>query len=197
MSDIYALVDCGILKNSDIKLTDFVSFLEDMELSILQYRNKNGTFASMCVDIDIIRANFSGTLIVNDSIKLAALADGLHLGQEDLDRIDTDRSRAVSIVRETVGDKLLGISTHNPREITEANGLDIDYIGLGAYSASSTKSDAVVIGKRVLEYAALSKHPVAVIGGVGLNDEFPSGLIRYRVIGSALCKLYRETHQKK
>ena len=63
--------------------------------------------------------------------------------------------------------------------------MDIDYIGLGAYRATDTKSEAKVLGDKLLEIAKLSTHPVGVIGGVTLDDNFED-YIAYKVIGSGL-----------
>ena len=77
------------------------------------------------------------------------------------------------------------VSTHNETEISEANTLEIDYIGLGACRSTGTKSDANVLGiERVSALASLSTHPVAAIGGVRLDDAIPN--ITYHVIGSGL-----------
>jgi thiamine-phosphate pyrophosphorylase len=114
---------------------------------------------------------------------LIDLVDGLHLGQEDIREYDEDLNTAVTKVRDRIGRKLLGLSTHNQKEIEEANSLDLDYIGLGAYRSTQTKSEANVGGKALLEAAKHSKHPVGIIGGVRLDDEF-EGYIAYKVIGT-------------
>jgi len=67
------------------------------------------------------------------------LVDGVHLGQEDLKSIDVNPYNAVSKVRDKIKDKVLGLSTHNLREIQIANSLKVDYIGLGSYRTTETK----------------------------------------------------------
>ena len=79
----------------------------------------------------------------------------------------------------------MGISTHNEKEVLIANELDLNYIGLGAYRNTKTKEDiSVVLGDSIEDIAAKSKHLVAAIGGVQLDDEFIN--ITYHVIGSGL-----------
>jgi thiamine-phosphate pyrophosphorylase len=136
-------------------------------------------------DLLLIREHFEGIVIVNDAAELISYADGLHIGQEDLKVWNSDPHTAISMIREKIGSKTLGLSTHNKAEILEANTLDVDYIGLGAYRATATKSDASVGGEALLEIASLSIHPVGIIGGVCLADRFPDH-IRYKVIGSDL-----------
>ncbi len=162
--------------------------IQPYDLPIIQYRNKNGANAERIADLQFIRNHFRGTLIVNDAIDLVEYADGLHIGQEDLSGYDPDPVKAVATIRAKIGRKMLGLSTHNLEEVKQANLLDIDYIGLGAYRSTGTKSDASVGGDALLEIAKSSKHPVALIGGVKANDYFDES-IRYKVIGSGLLEL--------
>lgn len=132
-----------------------------------------------------IREHYDGKLIINDSIELIDHADGLHIGQEDIRKYSDDLSESVSHIREKIGRKLLGLSTHDKNEILEANDLDLDYIGLGAFRATDTKSEANVGGEGLLEAASYSKHPVGMIGGVRIDDVFEEPII-YKVISSGL-----------
>ena len=88
--------------------------------------------------------------------------------------------------------KLLGLSTHNLEEVLEANSFkELSYIGLGAYRNTETKSDVTVQGKELLTIAKESKHKVAIIGGVHLEDSFQNTpTITYKVIGSDLMKVF-------
>ena len=88
-------------------------------------------------------------------------------------------------MRERIGGKILGLSTHNREEIEIANTLDLDYIGLGAFRPTSTKEVESIGGEALLEIAKDSRHPVAIIGGVQWEDRFREP-IRYKVLGSAL-----------
>ncbi len=109
------------------------------------------------------------------------------MGQEDLAKIDKNFNIAVDLLRKKIGNKILGLSTHNAKEIELANSLELDYIGLGAYRATSTKSGVVISGSTLLEIAKLSIHKVALIGGVTLNDDFSNyPQIFYKVIGANL-----------
>ena len=112
-------------------------------------------------------------------------ADGLHIGQDDIRAYSNDLAEAVKQIRLKLGRKVLGLSTHNKEEILEANSLDLDYIGLGAYRATHTKTEANVGGKALIEAAKYSTHPVGMIGGVTLEDVFEKP-IHYNVIGSGL-----------
>lgn len=183
---IYALVDKETLNQKAVSLKLFLQHISTFpNIPILQYRNKLASLEEKKEDLEIIRKHYHGTLIINDNIELIAYADGLHLGQEDLRKYSHDLQEAVSLVRQKIGTKLLGLSTHDKTEISEANTLDLDYIGLGAYRATNTKSEANVGGKTLLEAAKHSKHPVGIIGGVRMDDLFEAPIV-YKVIGSGL-----------
>jgi len=182
---IYALLDKELLSKRGLSLAKLSQKIELLNIPIAQYRNKTGSIEEKKNDLILIRKFYRGQLIINDTIELIEYVDGLHIGQEDIRVYDSNLYKAIDIIREKIGNKLLGLSTHNREEIVEANELDLDYIGLGAYRGTKTKLEAKVLGDEALELAKLSKHPVGLIGGVKLNDSFDKQ-ITYRVIGSDL-----------
>jgi thiamine-phosphate pyrophosphorylase len=180
------LVDKETLRQKGVSLLTHLQHLKTFNnIPILQYRNKSGSLEEKKADLLTIRAHYDGKLIINDSIDLIAFADGLHVGQEDIRKYSDDLSESVKHIRQKIGRKLLGLSTHDKDEILEANDLDLDYIGLGAYRATNTKSEAHVGGTTLIEAASYSKHPVGMIGGVRMNDVFEDPIV-YTVIGSEL-----------
>ncbi|MDD3495720.1 thiamine phosphate synthase [Sulfurovum sp.] len=184
---IYALVDKETLLQKGVSLLFHLEHLKNFDIPILQYRNKKGSLKEKKADLQLIREHYQGILIINDTIALIDYADGLHIGQEDIREYSHNLNESVAKVRSMIGRKLLGLSTHNLSEIEEANRLDLDYIGLGAYRLTKTKSEANVGGEALLEAAKYSRHPVGIIGGVKLEDEFEKPII-YKVIGSDLYR---------
>lgn len=73
--------------------------------------------------------------IVNDDIELAIAldADGVHIGQED---------ESADRVRDKMGDKILGVSTHTVEEAELAIKQGADYLGVGPIFPTWTKPDA-------------------------------------------------------
>ncbi len=182
---LYALCDIDTLHKEGITILSFAQRAKKLGAKVLQYRNKHADIATIKTDLIALRKIWDGFLIINDHYELAQFCDGVHIGQEDLYAIDPNVSRAVKILKMAIGeDKIIGLSTHNIDEIEIANSLDINYIGLGAYRSTSTKSEAKVLGERLDAIAAHSKHPVAAIGGVKLDDTFNH--VSYHVIGSGL-----------
>ncbi|MDQ7046869.1 MAG: thiamine phosphate synthase [Sulfurovum sp.] len=181
---IYALVDKETLVQKGVSLSSHIQHLSTFpNISILQYRNKSASLNEKKEDLLIIRHYYDGILIINDAIELIAYADGLHIGQEDIRSYSDDLVEAVKMIRKKIGKKILGLSTHNKEEIIEANTLELDYIGLGAYRATETKSEANVGGEALIEASTYSKHPVGIIGGVRIDDVFEAPIV-YKVIGS-------------
>jgi len=99
--------------------------------------------------------------VVNDraDLALAAGADGVHVGQDDL---PPARARAL------VGPGLLvGLSTHAPGEIESAAAEPIDYLGVGPVNATPTKPGRPGVGLELLTIAARMTLPWFVTGGMG------------------------------
>ena len=106
--------------------------------------------------------------IVNDrlDVALAAGADGVHLGPDDLPVKDV---RRVADARSGVADTfIVGYSTDTTDEAARAEAEGADYLGVGAVYATANKSDAGdVIGlkglRRVVKAVSI---PVVAIGGI-------------------------------
>ena len=82
--------------------------------------------------------------IINDNVEIAAQvgADGVHVGQEDL-----EAGRA----RELLGpDKLIGVSAHSVEEALAAQAAGADYLGVGAAFVTGTKTDAKPISRETI-----------------------------------------------
>jgi thiamine-phosphate pyrophosphorylase len=182
---LYALCDQELLDKHNLSIEDFVKIAKKYDAEVIQYRNKTADVSFIKQQLIILRKLFDGFLIINDMFELSSFCDGIHIGQEDLKNIDQDAKKAITILREVIGsDKILGLSTHNRQEVLDANELDLNYIGLGAYRNTSTKDVGTIIGDKLDSIAAESKHPVAAIGGVKPDDSFQN--VTYHVIGSAL-----------
>lgn len=106
----------------------------------------------------------SARLIVNDraDIALAAGADGVHLGQDDL---------PIKAARSLLGDEaIIGYSTHTVEQAIAAARLPLNYIAIGPVYETSTKErpDPVVglEGVRRVRDAVPRSIPLVAIGGI-------------------------------
>jgi len=179
---LYALLDYETMLKKEWTIERFISTCKDLHVEIIQYRDKLGQKERKRDNLKKIKSLCDIKLLINDDIDLVKYCDGLHVGQEDLEKISTCKLSAIEKIREKIGKNFLGISTHNEKEILESNNLDVDYIGLGAYRSTSTKSDAIVLKESLSELASLSFKPVGAIGGVKICDEIDN--VTYAVIGS-------------
>lgn len=106
------------------------------------------------------------TFIVNDDPQLAKNleADGVHLGQEDIQQYP------INTVRQLIGqDKIIGLSTHSLEQFYSANQMDVDYLAFGPVFPTKTKSYHIGTGdvSRVLQTAL---KPVVFIGGINTDN---------------------------
>lgn len=99
--------------------------------------------------------------IINDSVEIAvrAGADGVHIGQEDL---EAGRARAL------LGpEKIIGVSAHSPEEALRAQAAGADYLGVGAAFVTGTKADARPISRETIRaVTAAVRIPAVAIGGI-------------------------------
>ncbi len=179
---LYVLCDYETLVKKNISLENFVSLCKKKDVKIIQYRDKISSLIEQKNNLLYLKSHLDIPIIINDKVELIDFADGLHLGQEDLQAIHKDKKLAIKLIRLKIKDKLLGLSTHDELEILEANELAIDMIGLGAYKNTNTKDVTTILGSKISYLAKISKHPVCAIGGVKVEDVIEN--IRFNVVGS-------------
>ncbi len=183
---LYALCDYSTLLQKNMSLDNFIFMIKDFNVKIIQYRDKVSSLELQKTNLIHLKKKLNIPLIINDQLELIKYCDGIHLGQEDLNKIHKDKKIALCLLRKRIKNKILGLSTHNEKEILEANTLDIDYIGLGAYRISNTKDVKSTLGNNISYLAKISQKPVCAIGGVKINDNIEN--ITFNVVGSALYK---------
>lgn len=138
-------------------------------VDILQMREKNmphsellglgKSLAGLCREKGV-------TFIVNDDPLLAKEidADGVHAGQEDLQRYPLSR------IREIVGrDKIIGVSTHSLEQFEKAGQTDADYLSFGPIFPTMTKDYHIGTGQ-IKNVLRIAKKPVVFIGGIKLDN---------------------------
>ena len=97
--------------------------------------------------------------VINDNVKIAKKmdADGVHVGQSDMEADD---------VR-----KILGVSAQTVEQAVLAEKMGADYLGVGAVFSTSTKKDASAISKERVKAICEAVHiPVIAIGGITADN---------------------------
>lgn len=134
----------------------------------VQLREKNLADSSVLAEAREISAlcrQYRVPFILNDNVALAAQcgADGVHLGQEDMDPAQARRILGP--------DAIIGVSAHNVAEAKAAVAAGADYLGCGAMFATTTKTNVTALPKETLRaICAAVGVPVVAIGGISKQN---------------------------
>jgi thiamine-phosphate pyrophosphorylase len=160
---LYAILDSSCFPDSQALFSTAEELLAG-GVTLLQYRNKSGNARQMMEHARELKRRLGGSvkLIMDDraDLCLAARFDGVHVGQEDL---------SPAGARKVIGDRLwLGVSTHNPEQVKEADKTSADYIAIGPVFSTWSKAnpDPVIGLEGVRNGRALTRKPLVAIGGI-------------------------------
>ena len=167
LAGLYVILDPSVGPRRS--LGDILKDAAGAGAKLFQYRNKSASMKEAYVEAMELRkiaAELGVTFIVNDrcDLALAVEADGVHLGQEDLPYGDARMIMGAG--------KLIGLSTHNPEQVHEADRLKPDYIGFGPIFKPGSKRDHdPVVGVQGLrEIRRLTSLPIFAIGGITVEN---------------------------
>lgn len=146
--------------------------------TLLQLREKEldeDSFLGEAREIQALCREYKVPFIINDNvdIAIAAGADGVHVGQSDMEALD---------VRRRVGaDKIIGVSAQTVEQALLAQSHGADYLGVGAVFPTGTKLDAQDVSYDTLcDICRAVDIPVVAIGGVTKEN-------LQRLKGSGVC----------
>lgn len=169
--------------NSEDEFLDAIASALEGGVDMLQLREKTMTahkIFELGKKIKQLCLQYNTTFIINDRIDIAALleADGVHLGQDDLD---------VKSAREILGQNaIVGISTHAPEQAIKAVEDGADYIGVGPVFATPTKQGRTPVGLDYVKWVSENiKIPAFAIGGIdsdNVDEVINAGLNRVAVV---------------
>ncbi|MCP3952422.1 MAG: thiamine phosphate synthase, partial [Desulfobacterales bacterium] len=105
-------------------------------------------------------------LIINDrvDVALAAGADGVHVGQSDM---------PPETARRLLGpDAIIGLSVETWEDVTAAQLLDVNYLGISPVFATPTKTDTGTPWglEGISRIKRFSRHPLVGIGGLDASN---------------------------
>lgn len=132
--------------------------------TIVQLREKHlgdEAFLAQARALRLICTKYAVPLIINDRPDIAAAcdADGVHIGQSDMDIRQARRILGVG--------KYIGTSAHSVEEALCAQENGADYLGAGSVFCTSTKLDAGHLPRHTLEEICRAVSiPVVAIGGI-------------------------------
>jgi thiamine-phosphate pyrophosphorylase len=163
LSRLYCILDSSNFPDTEA-LCLFASEVVAGGVTLLQYRNKTDDARQMLAQARELKRilGSSVTLIMNDraDLCLAAGFDGVHVGQDDL---------SPAGVRAVIGNRRwIGISTHNPEQLAEADKTTANYLAIGPVFSTLSKAnpDPVIGLDGVRRVRALTRKPLVAIGGI-------------------------------
>ncbi len=133
------------------------------------------SLSAEAAEIQALCGKYGVPFVINDNVSIALRtnADGVHVGQDDME---------AGRVREVLGpDKIIGVSVQTVEQALLAEAHGADYVGVGAVFPTGSKDDAVEVSHETLgDICAAVSIPVVAIGGI------TSGNVRL-LRGTGIC----------
>ena len=133
-------------------------------VTFVQLREKaldEEAFLEEAKEIQKLCALYGVPFVINDNVEIAASvnADGVHVGQSDMEALD---------VRRRLGpDKIIGVSAQTVEQALKAQERGADYLGVGAVFPTGSKADAVEVSHETVRAITEAVDiPVIAIGGI-------------------------------
>ncbi len=164
-SPLYAILDRSVARGRDLPA------LLDAVLAggcrLVQLREKTmplGDLLPLARSLARRCHEVGALLIVNDraDLALAAGADGLHVGQDDL-----PARQARGLLPPGM---ILGVSTHDPEQARRAVADGADYVAVGSIFPTTTKAGFQLVGPELIRRVRLEV-PVPLVGIGGITAE--------------------------
>ncbi len=166
VSGLYLILDIDLLGDRDV--LDVAEKAIKGGAKVVQLRDKRrpkGQVLSTARQLKALCARLNVLFIVNDylDIAIAADADGLHVGPDDLPVPHARRLLPV--------DKVLGRSARTLEVALQAQADGADYIAVGSIYPTASKTDTELVGLDMLRRAreAISL-PIVAIGGINAGN---------------------------
>ena len=137
-------------------------------VTFVQLREKQldeAHFMEEAKDLQVLCREYNVPFIINDNVDIALAmdADGVHVGQSDMEAGD---------VRAKLGpDKIIGVSAQTVGQALLAQERGADYLGVGAVFHTDSKADAADISHETLKAITEAVDiPVIAIGGISKEN---------------------------
>lgn len=157
--------------------------------TFLQLREKSlddDIFLAEAKEIQKLCKKYQVPFVINDNVDIALAidADGVHVGQSDMEALD---------VRKRLGpDKIIGVSAQNVQQALLAQKHGADYLGVGAVFPTGSKDDAEDVSFETLKAICQAVDiPVIAIGGItkeNVSELKGSGICGIAVISAIFAQ---------
>ena len=159
---LYAVTDRSWLRGRTLR--EQVREALEGGATFVQLREKNldeAQFLAEAKEIQKLCKAYHVPFVINDNVKIAGEidADGVHVGQSDMEALD---------VRRKLGpDKIIGVSAQTVEQALKAQEHGADYLGVGAVFPTGSKADAVEVRHETVKAICEAVDiPVIAIGGI-------------------------------
>ena len=166
-------------------LHDVVKESLDGGVTFVQLREKHldqAHFLEEAKDLKMLCKAYNVPFVINDNVDIALEmdADGVHVGQSDMEAGD---------VRAKLGpDKIIGVSAQTVEQAVLAEKRGADYLGVGAVFPTNSKDDATDVSYETLKAICQAVSiPVIAIGGItkdNVDELSGSGICGIAVISA-------------
>ena len=163
---LYAVTDRHWL--GDRTLYEVVKESLDGGATFIQLREKNldqEHFLEEAKELKKLCAEYKVPFVINDNVDIVLEidADGVHVGQSDMEAGD---------VRAKLGpDKIIGVSAQTVEQALLAEKHGADYLGVGAVFPTGSKDDAIEVSHETLKAICEAVSiPVIAIGGITVDN---------------------------
>jgi thiamine-phosphate pyrophosphorylase len=132
-------------------LAGFVAACISGGVDVVQLRDKHLEARALVARARVVRdvcRDRGVPFVLNDrpDLALEVGADGVHVGQEDAPAV---------LARRILGpDRIIGLSTHHPSELSDATAEPVDYVSAGPIVATPTKPGRLGTGIEYVHYVA-------------------------------------------
>ena len=157
--------------------------------TFVQLREKEldpADFLKEAVAMKELCARYRVPFVINDNVEIALRmnADGVHVGQSDMEAGD---------VRAMIGrDRILGVSAETVEQAVLAEARGADYLGVGAVFHTGSKADAEDVSFETLQAICRAvRIPVIAIGGITRENMLQlsgSGIVGIAVISAIFAE---------
>lgn len=174
----YPILDVESARRRSLEISAVASQILEAGATILQFRHKGLFGRDIFAELEQVAAlcrQAGALLVVNDRVDIARMVSskgfdagvhhvGVHLGQEDLSPSDARRVTGAAAI--------IGFSTHNERELREAESnaatQPADYLALGPIFGTSSKEnpDPAVGVDELRRLRPMTSRPLVAIGGI-------------------------------
>jgi thiamine-phosphate pyrophosphorylase len=176
------------LKEYNITAEQLITEIINAKIKIIQYRDKIISKNEYKKTAQLLRTYASRhniLLILNDypDIAVEIDADGVHLGQDDMN---------IPEARKILPNKIIGKSTHNLDEALAAQNEGADYINIGPIFSTKTKPGMSPVGIQTIKHIAPNiSIPFTVMGGINsknIAQVFAAGAAKIGVISAIFAE---------